>query len=91
MRVCPLETRPIEYDRSPDHLNDVGVLDLPSERLRRITGALGCSFQHLDLEQFARIKGIPNGAYCRNGNAFLPDVQDGLERMGLRSELGPAF
>lgn len=90
-RIRLLRTRTVQYDGPPDHLNDVGFLDFPGERLCGITGTLGRGFKHLDLEKFARIEGVPDGAYRSNRDALLPDVQDGLERMSLGPKLGPAF
>lgn len=75
----------------PYDLHEDGVLDPFDERPGRFTCVERCRVQHAHLYQLASIECFIGGTNGRIGNPVLPDMYQGLERMGERTKVGPLF
>lgn len=78
----------VQYDRAANYLDDMDVLQPGRKGMACVLRGVGCCFQYLQLKQFTRVEGIACRLDRSRRYAFFADVQDRLERMGERPQVG---
>lgn len=90
-RCGPVGVRPIKHDDAADRLDDLHARRSGGQRLPHLPRRRRGGFQYLDLDQLARVERVLQRTDGGFRDAFLADVQDGLERVRKRLELRTSF